>query len=330
MNNTQMTARVGLFFILGVVLIYVTLNSLSKGKIGKDDGYTLVATFSNLKELKEGDPVRMAGVRIGEVRATRLSGRNAEAVLFVSGDIKVSEDAVASIGMAGLLGSNYVAIELGSDSAPAISAGGHIRTKDTPDLNTIVTQLGEIGAKVDKALSGLGGALNGDGKGPGLMGKLDGMIDENRTKIAEITTNLEEITTKINSGQGTIGKLVNDTKLHDELLASVGEIKLAATQARDFMANAQAIVDQVKSGQGTLGVLLYDEKAGENIKLTMGNLRELSEKLNKGEGTLGKLINDPSLYNDAKGALQKLDRAMDGMADQAPVSAVSAAAGALF
>ena len=65
MNNAQHTARVGLFFLLGLALIWVTFETLSDGKIFKDRGYTLVAGFESLKELKQGDEVRMAGVKIG-------------------------------------------------------------------------------------------------------------------------------------------------------------------------------------------------------------------------------------------------------------------------
>lgn len=330
MNNTQMSARVGLFFILGLALIYATLSSLSKGKIGKDDGYTLVAQFKNLKELKAGDPVRLAGVKVGEVRSTRLTGRNAEAVLLIDKQVQVAKDSTATIAMAGLLGSNYLALDMGNDAAGFLADGERIKSVDTPDLNTIVTQLGDIGAKVDKALSGFSGAMSGDTPGGGLLGKIDTMVEENRVKIGEITTNLQSVTSKIDKGQGTIGRLVNDPKLHDELLATVGEIKTAASQAKDFVANAQTIVDQVKSGQGTLGVLLYDKPSGENIKVVAKNLRELSDKLNSGQGTLGKLMTDESLYLDAKNAVKKLDRALDGMADQAPISAVGAAAGGLF
>lgn len=330
MTNTQMSARVGLFFILGIALIYITLSSLSKGKIGADDGYILIAQFTNLKELKEGDPVRMAGVKIGVVRGTRLKGRHAEAVLLLNKEVRVSKDSTATIAMAGLLGSNYLSLDLGDEKTGFLSDGDRINSLDTPDLNTLVSQLGDIGKKIDKALGGFSGALNGSDNKQGLVAKIDSLVEDNRANIGQITTNLREITTKVNEGQGTLGKLVNDTKLHDELLASVGEIKGAATQAKDFVAQAQTIIDQVRSGHGTLGVLLYDETSAENIKVVTKNIRELSDKLNKGEGTLGKLINDETLYLDAKTAVKKLDRALDGMADQAPISAVGAAAGALF
>ena len=332
MNNNQMTARVGIFFALGVVLIFVVFEALSKGKLSREDGYVLTAQFRNLKELKAGDEVRMAGVKVGSVSSTRLVGRRAEAVLLIDNKVKVAKDSKATIAMAGLLGSNYVSLDLGSDDIGFLDPNAQLVSVDTADLNSIVSQLGDIGKKVDTALSGLSGALNGNGQAgnPGLIGKIDRMVDDNREKINTITTNLEEITAKINRGEGTIGKLVNDAKLHDELLSTVGEIKLAATQAKDFVKEAQTIVDQVKSGQGTLGVLLYDQQAGENIKVTFRNVREITDKINKGEGTVGKLINDDQLFIQAQGAIKKLDKALDSMGDEAPISAVGTVAGKLF
>ena len=55
MNNSQQTARVGLFFLLGIALIWVTFETLSGGKVFQDEGYQLIAGFESLKELKEGD-----------------------------------------------------------------------------------------------------------------------------------------------------------------------------------------------------------------------------------------------------------------------------------
>ena len=96
------------------------------------------------------------------------------------------------------------------------------------------------------------------------------------------------------------------------------------------MTSAQGIVDQVKSGEGTLGSLLYDDSIGNDIKLSAANLRELSAKLNSGEGTLGRLINDDSLYLEAQNAVKKVNRAVDGLADQGPITAVGVAANSLF
>ena len=143
-------------------------------------------------------------------------------------------------------------------------------------------------------------------------------------------SNLEDITTKIRNGDGTIGKLVNDPAAFDNLNATLTEIKAAAAEAKVFIANTQSIVDQVKSGQGTLGTLIYDDESGENIKVVARNLRELSEKLNSPNSTFGQLITNDSLIKEAQATLRKVDRAVDGMGDSGPISAVGVVAGALF
>ena len=330
MNNAQMSARVGLFFLLGVALIWVTFESLSGNSLDSKSSYELTARFATLKELKAGDEVRMAGVTIGQVSETRLNGRQAEALLLIGNTVEVADNATATIAMSGLLGSNYVSLTLGSADAPALAPGAIVRSVDTPDLNTVLSQVGEMGRKVEQALSQITGSLGGDNGGEGIMEKLNGMVDENRTRIGTITENLEVVSTRLRDGEGTLGKLLSDETGYNELVAAIAEIRGAAENAREFMASAQGIVDQVKRGEGTLGTLIYDDSVGNDIKASAENLRLLSAKLNSGEGTLGRLINDDSLYLEAQNAVKKVNRAVDGLADQGPITAVGVAANSLF
>lgn len=330
MNNAQMSARVGLFFLLGLTLIWITHESLGGSKLGREDTYELTARFATIKELKAGDDVRLAGVTVGAVEATRLNGRHAEVVMRITQGIEVPADSMATIAMSGLLGSNYVSLTLGSPDSPAISAGSTLRSEDTPDLNTVVSQVGEIGRKVEQALTQFTGALGTDGSEDGLMTKLNAMIDENRIKIDGITTNLELVTQRLADGEGTLGKLLTEEEGYNELIAAIAEIKSAAESANTFMSEAETMVAHLKSGQGTLGTLIYDETAAENLRLTMTNLQELSDKLNSGEGTLGRLINDDGLYLEAQSTIEKVNRAVDGLADQGPITAVGVAANTLF
>ena len=330
MNNAQMSARVGLFFLLGLALIWVTFESLSGKSLKADSSYELTARFATIKELKSGDEVRMAGVSGGMVKATQLSGRFAEVILQIDDRIEVPADSVATIAMSGLLGSNYVSLTLGVGDSGALAPGSVIRSQDTPDLNTVVSQIGEVGRKVEQALSQFTGTLGTDGSSDSIMGKLNGIVDENRVKIDTITSNLEVVSQRLRDGEGTLGKLLSDDSGYTELIAAIEEIRGAATDARSFMANAQGLVEQIKQGEGTLGTLIYDDKIGEDIRLTALNLRELSAKLNSGEGTLGRLINDDSLFIEAQNAVQKVNRAVDGLADQGPITAVGVAANSLF
>lgn len=330
MNNAQMSARVGLFFLLGLALIWITHESLNGNKLNEKAAYELTARFATIKALKAGDEVRLAGVGVGVVKATRLNGRHAEVVLQIADGVEVAEDSVATIAMSGLLGSNYVSLTLGRPDTPALEAGKTMRSEDTPDLNTVISQVGEIGRKVEQALTQFTGALGTDGSQDSLMGKMNALLDDNRKKIDTITTNLEVVTTRLREGEGTLGKLLTDEEGYNELIAAIADIRSAAKSANTFMSEAETMVAHLKSGEGTLGTLLYDEEASANLKLTMNNLHELSDKLNSGEGTLGRLINDDSLYLEAQSTVKKVNRAVDGLADQGPITAVGVAANTLF
>jgi phospholipid/cholesterol/gamma-HCH transport system substrate-binding protein len=331
MNNFQQTARVGLFFLLGLALTWVTFETLRGGKVFKDQGYNLIAGFETLKELKEGDEVRMAGVKIGEVEQTRLAGRRAEAVLRISPDVRIKSDATATIIMAGLIGTNYIGVDLGTDAAPDLPPGAEIKTKATADLNSVMSQIGDLGKKLEGALGNLSGSLSGDGKGgPGIIQKVDQLVTENRENIQKTTANLQSITDKVNKGEGTLGRLINDPKLHDELVTTLNEIKKGAGEAKTFIANAQSIIDQVKAGKGAIGALVFDQKAGDDLKASIANIRSVSDKISRGEGTLGKLINDDSMLRDAQSIMKKADRALDGLDDTGPITAVGVVARGLF
>ena len=248
----------------------------------------------------------------------------------ITDGVEVPEDSVATIAMSGLLGSNHVSLTLGRPDTAALSAGSTMRSEDTPDLNTVISQVGEIGRKVEQALTQFTGALGTDGSQDSLMGKMNALLDDNRKKIETITTNMEIVTSRLKDGEGTLGKLLTEEDGYNELIAAIADIRSAAKSANTFMSEAETMVAHLKIGEGTLGTLLYDEKASANLKLTMSNLHELSDKLNSGEGTLGRLINDDSLYLEAQSTVQKVNRAVDGLADQGPITAVGVAANTLF
>jgi phospholipid/cholesterol/gamma-HCH transport system substrate-binding protein len=271
----------------------------------------------------------MAGVRIGTVAQTRLGQQRVEAVLMIDPTVKIPNDAVASVETSSLLGSQHLAVSFGASST-MLQNGETIRTKNTVDMNEVISQLGSLGAKLEGVADNIGKALGGDSGTGSLFTKLDRLVEDNGPKLTETIANLQDITAKMRSGEGTLGKLVNDPKLHDELVLAVTEIKAAASDAKIFMADTRGIVADVKSGQGAIGALLYDPATADNLKLTMNNLRELSVKLNRGEGTLGKLMADDTMYKDIQGIVKKADRALDGLGDQGPITAVGVVANALF
>lgn len=330
MNNMSQSIRVGLFFLLGLALAWITFESLNGGRLFKKPGYTLVAGFANLKGLKTGDEIRMAGVKVGAVELTRLAGHRVEAVLAIEPGVKIPADAVASVEQSSLLGSNYLGVTFGTPGTELLKDGDEISTKATVDMSEVISQLGNLGSKLEQVIGEIGKSMGTGSEGGGIFQRIDKLVTDNGPKLTETISNLQDITAKIKTSEGTLGKLVNDSKLHDELLAGVSEIKLAAADARTFMSDTKGIVADVKAGKGTLGLLLYDDATANSLKTSMTNLREVSDKLNSGQGTLGKLIADDSLYLNVQSTMKKADRALDGLGDQGPITAVGVVAGALF
>lgn len=330
MNNTSQTIRVGLFFLLGLALAWITFESLNGGRIFKQQGYSLVAGFANLKGLKTGDEVRMAGVKVGAVKLTRLAEHRVEALITIEPGTKIPNDAVASVEQSSLLGSNYLGVTFGTPTNPLLKDGDEIKTKPTVDMSEVIAQLGNLGSKLESVIGDIGKSMGTGGENGNLFQRLDKLVTENGPKLTETIANLQDITGKIKNGDGTLGKLVNDPKMHDELLATVNEFKSAAADARAFMADSKTIVADIKSGKGSIGTLLYDETTAANLKVSVQNIRDVTSKINSGQGTLGKLLADDTLYRDAQGVMKKADRALDGLSDQGPITAVGIVANALF
>lgn len=332
MNTSMQSIRVGLFFILGVALIWVVFESLGHKSVFGDKGYGIIARFESLKQLKPGDDIRMAGVRIGSVAATRLGDGAVEAVLTIDTGIQIPVDSIGRIAAAGLLGNSFLSLDLGTRSLGYYQPGDTINTVEAIDLNDVLTKIGEFSEKMEGMMDNLGGALGGlsGGEGEGVFANLNRLVEENRENLAATVANLKSVSEKIDRGEGTIGRLLNDPALYDEVLAAVADIRTASANASRLTEDAADIFATIRQGKGAIGTLVYNDEIGKQIEVTLTNIREITDKLNNGEGTLGKLIADDTLFLDAKATLKKVDTALDGFSDQGPITAVGVGAQAIF
>lgn len=326
-----MNIRVGVFFVIGIALLWITFQALHEGKFNAKDGYEVIAPFQSVRELKTGNEVRMAGVPVGIVKAVRLANGRAEAVLSIKKEVALAKDSVASIATSGLIGSNYIALEFGTVASGDLAPGDTLRTREAADLNKIMSDLGDLGADIKAAVAKIGAAFgdNPDGS-PGLISNLNSVVAENRAGLSATIANLNEVTTKIRSGEGTLAKLINDPAAYDQLLAAVTEIKIAATEAKGFIGETQSIIADVKRGRGAVGALIYDETTAQNLKIAVKNITDITTKMSSDESSFGQLITNDALVRDAKATLRKVDRAMDGFSDSGPITAVGVLVNGLF
>lgn len=327
MNSTFQSIRVGIFFVLGLVLIYAVYTVIGDRKIGRETGYIVTTEFDNIRTLTPGADVRMAGVRIGEVTDTRLVEGRGQVQLSIVPSIRIPADSVARITMASLLGQNYISVDYGA-GAEYLADGDQILSEASPDFNEILVEVKRLGER----LNGIADSFpdfSESGMGE-LFTNLNGLVTDNRSRFDTVMTNLEELTTTLNRGDGTLGKLINEDGLYTELMSVVTEFRTASDDLKAALAGARELMDQVQAGEGTIGRLLVDDTLSRDLEETMANLKTFSEKLNSGEGTLGKLVSDDTLYVELRSMLNKADQALDSLGDSGPITAVGAISGALF
>lgn len=333
MKDSLNTVRVGLFFVLGLAVIWIVYETLREGRIFASDGYPLYAQFGDVKMLRSGDDVRVSGVRVGRVAETRLRNGHAEAVLEITPEVQIPSNSVATVATASMLGTNFVSIEPGSADGPFLSPGDTIATRHTPDLNEVFAQLGQVGEQIEGLFADLSSAFDvfsGTPDEPGVLDNINAVLLENREALNASLENIRQITDKINQGEGSLAKLINDDQAYQNLMAAVDEIGKAAQQASSLTGDASEIMAHIRAGEGTMGSLIYGEELGQEIQAIAGNLRQLSDKLASGEGTLGRLLADDTLYRDVQAVIQKAERTIEGLGEQGPITAVGIAANALF
>ena len=140
MRKISQESIAGLFVLTGIVLLaYMTIN-LGDVKMFGDDSYILTTRFESVSGLREGNPVEMQGIEVGEVKRLELDqdAQRAVAVLRIDRNIVVYDDAIVSIKTAGLIGDKFVSLDPGG-SGERLGEGGVILNTESPiDLGDII------------------------------------------------------------------------------------------------------------------------------------------------------------------------------------------------
>jgi phospholipid/cholesterol/gamma-HCH transport system substrate-binding protein len=269
--------RVGILVIGAIgVLIFMILNA--SGDISPfSDKLRLKARFANADGLRGGSEVRLAGVRIGKVDDVRLlsptenATEKVEITMSIDSEIDnkpatdlIRTDSSASLGSPSLLGSDkLVNIAPGSAVADPVPEGFTLRT----------------------------------GKQSGGVEGLTASGDELMQQLNKLSVEFTDIARKINEGQGTLGRFVNDEAFYNNLNATI----------RD----TQTLIRSIESGEGSAGRLINDPSLYNNINDVSVQLRAIADDLRRGRGTAGKLLTDDAIYDEARGTIARFNRSVD-------------------
>ena len=255
--------------------------------------YSLKTMFVNIAGLKEGAPVRVAGVEVGSVAELNFAGDRVEVVMAVNKDHqqRITSASLASLGSVSLLGEAAVDITAASEGTP-IPEWGYVQSG--PATGTV----GDVATRASYAMEQTSALLADVRAGRGTLGQF---VTDDRLyhELTALVSAAEDVANGINSGRGTLGRLINNPDAAKSLEASLD--------------NLQAVTAQIRSGEGSLGKLLNDDAMSRSLTSATTNLDAITGRINRGEGTAGKLISDAELYNKLNSLSDRMDKVVAGL-----------------
>jgi phospholipid/cholesterol/gamma-HCH transport system substrate-binding protein len=269
--------------------------------------YTLKAYTSEAGGLREGAQVRLAGVAVGNLKRVQISpyperARAVELVMAVARTYQnqIRTDSIASIETVGLLGESYVNLTRGSPGQAVIADGGVLKTSEEADIKRVVQNANDVIVNLRVLSAKLNDITGQIESGKGTVGKLvyDQTLYNRLNKTSEA---LDRMVTRVDQGQGTLGKFMADETLYNTAVATVDR--------------ANKVLEDMQHGPGSFAKFVSDPSVYNNVNHLVTQANSLVDGINQGHGTLGKLATDSQLYDHMNQTFDHFDKVSGRMAD---------------
>ncbi|MFH6972408.1 MlaD family protein [Flavobacterium petrolei] len=289
-KTTSQKLRLGLFVIIGLSLFILAVYFIGDKQqmFGKTN--QLSAIFNNVSGLQLGNNVRYSGINVGTVSSITMINDTAIKVdMLIDKTIfpHIRKNAIATIGSDGLVGNMIINIIPGKDKATSISPGDEIST-----LNRIRT---------DDMLNTLG---------------------KTNKNAALLTSDLLKITNEINQGTGTVGLLIKDANLANDLKQTVHYLKITGRGSSESITKINRLISSLENKDNVIGVL-KDTAVANNLKKIVLNLKQTSTQIDNvvnnldttivniknGKGAVNYLSNDPELVRKIDSTMTNVNEA---------------------
>jgi phospholipid/cholesterol/gamma-HCH transport system substrate-binding protein len=294
--------KVGLIVLVAVALLssLLFLMSRASGMGLFTPKMTVTSYFANSNGLKEGAPVSLEGVTIGEVTKVQITTDPAHKLTPVKVIMKLDnkfrdslhKDSTSSLIKDGLVGDTVVDINSQLATGPQLESGDQLPSVETTDIDAVMVRAKESMQALDSTLGKLNVTLDNINQGQGTVGLLikDRQLYDN---LNATTRSLNELVAGLNEGKGSAGKLFKDDELY--------------THLNDLSMHFDNISKNLDAGNGSAGKLLKDEKLYDNLNSSVAHLNSLLTEADNGKSALGLLAKDPVFAHKLDDAVTNID-----------------------
>jgi phospholipid/cholesterol/gamma-HCH transport system substrate-binding protein len=336
MKRKKSELWVGIFVVIGILLLAFMTLKIERFEIRKKAGYLVNIYFDTVAGLDRNAPVRVAGVQVGNVEKVGLDQGKAKVTFRIPYHIVLYKDSKAYLKSEGFLGERYIEISPGNPSSGKVEPGGMIEQGASPadveqfltnmsairdDVKEIVKPLSEVLKAVDAKK--VESVMNNIDQFSGQLPSIASSSKETLQKAKEAFIRIEDLGDKVKKGEGTLGKIISDETLYKDAKVAVEKVKETAETLKN-------VSEKIEKGEGTLGKLIQDESLFTETRETLQKIKGIAEKVEKGEGTLGKLVSDDTLMKETEKTLKKVQKAAEGIQEQTPITVLGTIIGIFF
>ena len=187
------------------------------------------------------------------------------------------KDSVTLLSTAGVLGETYVDIDSSAAKGPVATDGDTLAARSQPDIQDVVRASQGTLQNMDALLKRLDRIVAFIESGQGSIGKViysPALYDQLNATVIEFKGLMDDI----QKGKGSLGPLLTSDEAYKKAIAAIDKLNV--------------VVDDLQQGKGTAGKLLKDEELYNNLNKTIANVRQLTDDINAGKGAVGKMTHD--------------------------------------
>ncbi|MBI1920319.1 MAG: MCE family protein [Geobacter sp.] len=263
----------------------------------------LTVVMTDVAGLKEGAPVWLAGVDVGIVTDIHFDRPRVSNEVDVV--LEIEREALKKIGRDSVITVKTRGL-LGEKYVDITPSRFVMEKPETRLYGTPAARVEEVMQKAGDAFQRLNKMMDKMGDGKGSLGRLlnDPELYDNMAKFAR---EMEALVSAVNRGEGSFGKFVHDPQLYNKLVSVVEKSEKATDDLRELN-------QRILSPEGTVGKLITDRefydrgvRLMERTERSLAALEETVTALNKGEGTAGKLVKERELYDKMNRAVEDID-----------------------
>jgi phospholipid/cholesterol/gamma-HCH transport system substrate-binding protein len=299
--------KVGAVIFVALVVMGVAILKLGQSAHLFTKRYQLVSFVPNTAGLRVGGQVTVAGQLAGSVKSIEFlpvdadTMRNLRIIIEVDKDVQqqVRRDSQAKLKTLGLLGDKVFDISPGTPRFPELDEGDTLRLGEALDYEAVLVQASGALDQVVSLTGSLQKVANGVVAGEGTIGQLltnRQLFDNLNSTLA--TTNT--LMARLQNPRGTVGQLINDPTLYNNL-------NRVLSSADTIVA---ALGTGINSGNGTVGKLLRDDSLYVRLLSAVSGMDSLVTTMNGGQGTVRKLFTDEQLYTQLLQSVTNLNQVL--------------------